>query len=132
MTASRGRRPSRAGARQLLAAVPYRNEAMQLTPRAGGGALAVVPIRRPRWLAGPLSWILPFSSHRQVQLDPAGADVLARCDGRQTVETIIEQFAAEHKLSFREAQLPVMQFLRQLTERGLIAIVGLDKDESDR
>jgi hypothetical protein len=51
------------------------------------------------------------------------------CDGRRTVEAIIEEFAADHKLSFREAQLSVTQFLRQLTQRGLIAVVGESKDD---
>jgi hypothetical protein len=83
-----------------------------------------VPMRRPRFLVPPLSWILPYSSHRRVELDALGAGVLDLCDGRRSVEAVIEAFAARHKLSFREAQLAVTQFLKQLTHRGLLAIVG--------
>jgi hypothetical protein len=43
------------------------------------------------------------------------------------VERIVESFAADHKLTFREAQLSVTQFLRMLTERGVVAIVGLEQ-----
>jgi hypothetical protein len=116
-------------AANLLAAVPYRNRAMEITFRPDGSALVSIPIPRPKFLVPPLSWILPFSPHRRVELEPVGAGVLRMCDGRRTVEAIIEEFAADHKLSFREAQLSVAQFLRQLTQRGLIAVVGGGKDD---
>lgn len=134
MSPRRGRkRPKeQASAAEMLRAVPYRNEAMQLTDRPGGGVLAAVPMRRPRYLVPPLSWILPYSTHRQVELDAVGAAVLKKCDGEHTVEAIIEELAAENRLSFREAQLPVTQFLKQLTQRGLVAVVGLNEDETAR
>ena len=46
------------------------------------------------------------------------------CDGKKPVESIIEKFAAMHKLSFREAQLAVTQFLRELLQRGVVVVVG--------
>ncbi len=92
-----------------------------------GGALVKVPPRRPRWMTPPISWVLPFSPERRVQLDAIGADVLNLCNGARRVEQIIESFASANKLTFREARIPVTQFLRQLTERGLIAIVASSK-----
>ncbi len=111
-------------AEQLLTAVPYRNRAMETHELRDGGLVAEIPMRRPRWLVPPISWILPYSSHRRVQLDAPGVEVLDLCDGRRTVEEIVEKFAAGHKLTFREAQLSVTMFLKQLTQRGLVAIVG--------
>jgi len=90
--------------------------------------LVSVPIRRPKYLVPPINWVLPFSKHRQVELEAAGAEIFRLCNGKRTVEGVIEKFAMDHKLSFREAQLPVGKFLTQLTERGLLAIVGLEKD----
>jgi len=87
-----------------------------------------VPIRRPKYLVPPISWLLPFSKYRRVELEAAGAEIFRLCDGKRRVEDVIEKFAIDHKLSFREAQLPVGKFLTQLTERGLLAIVGLQKD----
>ena len=117
-----------ASAQTLLKAVPHRNVAMELTHRRDGSTLAALPLRRPKYLVPPISWILPYSSHRRVNLDRLGAGVLDLCDGRRSVESIIEKFAADHKLSFREAQLSVTQFLKQLSQRGLVAIVGQDED----
>ena len=112
---------------QFLAAVPMVNHAAALTPMAAGGLLVEVPIPRPRYLVPPISWILPFSGQRRIELDKLGRAVLELCDGRRSVERIMETFAADHALTFREAQLSVTQFLRMLTERGVIAIVGLEQ-----
>jgi len=118
-------------AEKLLGARVYRNESMEVHRLADGALRASIPLQRPRWLVPPLSWILPFSREREVQLDALGAGVLEMCDGRRTVESMIEKFAADHTLSFREAQVSVVQFLRQLTARGLVAIVGAGEDDDE-
>jgi len=108
---------------QFLSAVPHQNAVMDVTS-SGQGVLVAVPMNRPGWLVPPISWVLPFSRHRRVQLDATGAEVLKLCDGRLTVEEIIERFAQKHKLSFREGQVAVTRFLRDLLSRGIIAMVG--------
>lgn len=107
---------------QFLSAVPHKNTEMKLE-RMREGLLVSIPVRRPGWLVPPISWIMPFSNHRRVQLDGAGTAVVELCDGKRTVEQIVETFAQEHKLSFREAQLAVTQFLRELIGRGVVALV---------
>jgi len=110
-------------ASKLLASVPHVNAKAEVkTVREG--VIVSVPVRRPNWLIPPISWVLPWSSHRRVQLDEAGTAVLALCDGQRNVEQVIETFAQEHKLSFRESQLAVTQFLRELLRRGIVAMVG--------
>lgn len=109
---------------QMFKSVPHRNAAMRVEIREDGTALVSVPIRRPRYMIPPLSWLLPFSGKRRIELDTLGASVLDMCDGKTAVEKMITRFAAAHKLSFREAQAPVVQFLKMLTQRGVIAIVS--------
>ena len=106
----------------LLHGIPFANEAMELQRRRNGGTLALVPMRRPKYLVPPFSWILPFSAKRRVELDAIGTSVLDMCDGNHTVEAIVEAFADRHGLTFREAQLSVTAFLQQLMRRGLVAI----------
>jgi hypothetical protein len=108
----------------LLASVPRKNEAAQVVP-GGQGLVVTVPVNRPKWLVPPLSWVLPFSRIRRVELDAPGRRVLELCDGHRTVEEVIETFAKEHKLSFREGQVAVTQFLRELLGRGIIVLVGM-------
>ena len=129
MSASKSERPSRdQTVSQLLTGVPMANEAMETSP-AGDGLLVSIPIERPRWLAPPISWVVPFSKLRRVQLDAIGRAVLEACDGKRTVEEVIERFAAVHKLSFRESQLAVTRFLQELVTRGLIVIVGTNETD---
>ena len=125
-------KPSQIGVGQFLRARPIRNGSMTLRRQADGSMMASIPLRRPAWLVPPLSWLMPFSSHRRVELDTVGSSVLDMCDGKRTVERIIEDFARQEKLSFREAQLPVTQFLQQLSERGMMAIVGFQNDVDPR
>ncbi|MFW6133137.1 MAG: PqqD family protein [Planctomycetota bacterium] len=126
--ASRATQKTAYPAEQLLEAVAYQNQAMEVRPLRGGGCRVEVPLNRPRWLIPPLSWVLPFSSRRRVELDVPGREVMGLCDGRRTVEEIIEKFASNHKLTFREAQLSVTTFIKQLTQRGLVVIVGEQKE----
>ena len=117
-----------ASAWEVLQSVPFRNESMSVTRGRDGGVLASIPMRRPRFLVPPLSWILPYSSHKRVSLDRMGAMVLDLCDGKRNVENIIEKFAADHKLTFRESQLLVMRFLQHLVQRGVAAVLRLQED----
>jgi hypothetical protein len=114
----------------LLSAVPQVNRAVALEPTAEG-LLVSIPTRRPRWLVAPLSWLLPFSGQRCVELDAPGKAVLELCDGQRNVEDVIERFASDNKLSFRESQLAVTQFLKELLRRGIVALVGMDRHETD-
>ena len=120
---SEAERKREMAASKLLASVPHVNAKAEVKA-VREGVIVSVPVRRPKWLIPPISWVLPWSGHRRVQLDGAGRAVLELCDGRRNVEEVIETFAQEHKLSFRESQLAVTQFLRELLQRGIVALVG--------
>ena len=111
-------------AAELLDAVPLVNRAARLLSGDKGGTLAEVPLRRPRFLVPPLSWLLPYSRVRRVQLDRLGTRILVLCNGKNTVEQIIETFADEERLTFREAQLAVIPFLQLLMQRGIVALAA--------
>jgi hypothetical protein len=109
---------------ELLDAVPVRNSEAVSEREEDGETVVAVPLRRRWYMRPPLSWVMPFSSHRRVQLDRFGTEVWRGCDGRNTTETIVERFATTHHLSFHEARLSVMQFLRELVRRGLVVMAG--------
>ncbi len=112
----------------FLHSVPWINSSMELRPKPDGTAVAEVPFHKPKYLIPPLSWVLPFGKYRRIGLDAMGLSLINLCDGRRTVEKIIEIFAVNNKLTFREAQLTVTQYLRQLTLRGVTVLVGKDND----
>ena len=81
------------------------------------------------------SVLVGAAGHGRHDLWPAGAPSqlhFLACDGRQTVEAIVDRLAANHKLTFHESRLAVMQFLRMLMQRGAVAVQlpgGPEEDE---
>ncbi len=105
----------------VLSAVPTQNSAVRVERRAHGTVL-MVPLRERRWTK-LVRLVLPLRSERGYALDRLGEEVWSACDGERTLELIVEEFAAAHQLSFHEARLCVMQFIRMLSERNLLALV---------
>ena len=111
----------------LLDAVPLRSQTVQGEKRPDGGWLLRVPLRRRWYTKPPLTWLMPLSRERAIGLDRLGSEVWEVCDGRRTVQEIVDLFAAAHDLTFHEARLSVTAFLRLLTRRGLVVVVGRPK-----
>jgi len=111
----------------LLDAVPLRSQTVRGEKRPDGGWLLRIPLRRRWYTRPPLAWLLPISRERAIRLDRLGSEVWQACDGRRTVEEIVDLFAAAHDLTFHEARLSVMEFLRRLTLRGLVVVAGRPK-----
>jgi len=120
------------GATRFLRCIPHLNEVVDVEYLDDGCSLLEVELDRPWYMVPPLTWVMPFEPVRRIQLDRLGTSLLRLCDGRRSAENMIEIFATTHKLSFREAQIPVTRFLRQLTRRGIVVLVGSDEvqDES--
>jgi hypothetical protein len=114
---------------ELLAAVPVRNQAVQTEQRGPKELILYVPLRKRWFNSPPVTWVLPISQRRGVGLDALGAEVWKACNGRSGTLEIIRRFAEAHGLAFHEARVSVCTFLRMLTERKLIAMVGADGGE---
>ena len=106
----------------MLAARPIPNAAAVVGRPADGGA--VIRVRRERsWLTRPpLSWIVPAGRERRVALDARGAQAWDLCDGRRTVEEVVDVCAARLGLTFHESRVAVTGYLRELIRRGVLAI----------
>lgn len=128
MTGQRG--ADRLTQEALLQAMLYRNESVRVD-EVPNGRILYVPIRRRWWMNPPFNWLFPFRSERKFSLDRLGCEVWDACDGKNTVELIVEQFSERHSISFHEARMAVMQFVRELVRRELIAAALPDPEESE-
>lgn len=108
---------------QTLAARPTPNRAVRVE-RRGAALVLFVPLRRPWWLRGPVAWLLPLRSEKAVALDALGQEVWRACDGKRDLESLVEDFAARHRLGFHEARLTVMRFLQMLAQRKMLVLIG--------
>ena len=109
---------------RLLAAVPVGNEAVRREDR-GESVVLFLPLKKKWWMP-IVSRFLPIRTEQGFQLDGLGLEVWQACDGQHTTEQIVENFAQRHRLTFHEARLTVLQFLRMLVQRNLVVMVGHD------
>ena len=107
---------------KLLGGVPYRNRRVTLEENENGAVLWA-PLRRRWWMRAPFNWIMSFSDKKGFRLDPVGLEVWKACDGERTIQQIINDFSREHRVSFHEARIAVMQFVQTLAKRELVAVV---------
>jgi len=100
---------------------PARDRFLDLLRSAvAGGTLTKLTLGKHRGRDGTLQNLLV----RPVALKsgPHLAFVWRHADGTRTVEALITTFAEHHQLSLREAEVPVLAFLKTLTQRNLIAL----------
>ena len=113
---------------ELYRAVPVQNEGAKRLPVKDGLVLEI-PLKKPAGRWSLLAWFVPVSSHRRVYLDELGCSVFVDCDGKTSVRKIIHRFADRYRLTFHEARLSIMMFLKSLIRRGALAIVLKRKGE---
>ncbi len=89
------------------------------------GALEIIVSMQKPWylFVPPLSWMVRVGKTRTLQLDRLGARVWDLCDGKRSVEEIVDEFAKAYSLSFHEARTSVTMYLKMLVQRGALAIV---------
>ncbi len=107
----------------MLCATPVRNHAARESRSDGDQVVVEVPRRRPGWLVPPLSWVVRPPGTRRIALDRLGTQVWSFCDGRRTVENVIDAMADAQRLTFHEARVAVTGYLRMLGERGALVVV---------
>lgn len=103
---------------QLLSAVVVRNELVREHALADRVRL-IAPVERTglgRVFGGG-------AVEKRFDLDALGTWVWQHVDGVQTVEALIEAFAAGQRVNLREAEVAVTAFLKMLVKRGLVALV---------
>ncbi|HAS81475.1 MAG TPA: hypothetical protein DCS43_02045 [Verrucomicrobia bacterium] len=84
-----------------------------------GKLYVTVKYMRPRWqrLMGGAE-----TCERTFGMDAYGRRVYELCDGRQTVESIVQRFATAVRVSLPESEMAVTKFMRTLLTKGLIAM----------
>jgi hypothetical protein len=117
--------------RRTLALKPVRNPQLAWEPETGPAPVVIrIPLQRrpvPRpllWLATRLARTSP-PDVRRLELDAIGSFVWRASDGQRTVREMIWLLATEHKLNRKDAEVALLEFLRQLSARQLLAFANL-------
>jgi len=108
-----------------LGCIPVRNPLVLENRLDSGEMLLSYPETIRPWFAGILRKMKKESELRRLrklQLDILGAGVWDLVDGESTVMEIIDSFAGLHQLYHKEAEVSVIQFLRELGRRGIVGM----------
>jgi len=114
---------------QALAARPFRNPELEVEYNDAGE----IELKRPRrrtWWVNLLAKFGSVPEYQTLTLDKVGTAVWDLCDGEHTVRELIDRLADEHKLSRKEAEVSMVAYLRQLAQRGIIALAIEGKKET--
>ncbi len=112
-----------------LCCIPVRNSQVLENRLDSGEILLSYPETLRPWFS---SLILRMNKKaelrrmRKLQLDILGTGVWDLIDGKSTITEIIASFAKLHLLYHKEAEISVVQFLRELGRRGIVGMKQLN------
>lgn len=108
-----------------LHTVPVRNGKLKISPLAQDPAVLVVEVELfYRSLLGLVAPLVGARRRKRYELAGLSRELFESLDGRKTVENLIDTLRTEDKLTFLEARALVMQYLKDLMQRGLVVIVA--------
>ncbi|MBS7628053.1 PqqD family protein [Candidatus Bathyarchaeota archaeon] len=111
---------------QFLQLVPLRNPALKWKRyRSGEVYIILEGPRRParRGIASKLFPVASSPRTKRIILDKIGSFVWELCDGNNTIDDIITKLSEAHKLTRREAEIPLRAYLQTLAKRGFIGVL---------
>lgn len=82
-----------------------------------------IPVRRDKRTDFLAKILKVPESDRHIQLDEVGSAVWEVCDGEHDIDSIIKLLCNRYKLTRREAEVSVREFLKMLAQRNLIGLL---------
>ena len=114
------RRAPRLTREQSLNALPVRNTLVEYR-RTEEGEIEISIPRREDLIGKLMALVFFVPKKRKVVLEAVGSDVWEMCDGQHTVSQIIDALVKKHKLTRREVEASLTEYLRKLGKRRLVA-----------
>ncbi len=115
------RTPPEITRRQAMQVRPLRNPTLEWKHNEEGNVVATLT-RRAGLKGKVITFFLAVPEARPIVLDEVGSFVWDMCDGQHSVEQIVEALRQKYKLSRREVEISLNEYLRMLGKRGMIAV----------
>lgn len=112
-----------------LSAAVVRSPSVRVEPRSDGGLALYVPFNSSAFVERLSRRLGGGTGEARVELDEMGAFVWEMCDARTTVREMIDRLAEHYRISRKDAEASLTDFLKSLTRRRLIALI-IPKDET--
>ncbi len=106
---------------QALAIKPLRNPNLEWQYNEEGYVVAMLT-RRGGATGKLINFFIAVPEERPVVLDEVGTFVWKMCNGEHSIEQIGEALSDEYKLTRREVEVSLNEYLRMLAKRGMILV----------
>ena len=116
------RRPSPLTREQALEARPVRNPSLKWRLNDEDNVEVIIPRRSDR-LGRVMGFLFYVPENRPIVLDEVGTRVWHLCDGERTVAEMRQTLCDEYKLSKREVEVSLTEYLRTLGKRGMLGFL---------
>ena len=104
---------------QAMDARPVRNPALHW--KVNDQDNVVITVERRGDIPGKaLGWLFMVPERRSITLDDVGSMVWVNCDGKNTVTEIVAMLSSRLKITKRETEVSLTEYLRTLGKRGKI------------
>ena len=118
MPSLRKRKP-RLSRNAAMAARPYTMPGIKVQTTDDGVMKISIHFQRSEWQ----KWFgAPAEYEKQFELDSLGCEVFNACDGKTSVEKIVEGFAASHGFNIAEAEMAVTRYMKTLITKRIIGM----------
>ena len=115
--------------RQALQVRPLRNPRLKWEYNEEGYVVATLS-RRSGLRGRLITFFLAVPETRPVVLDEVGTFVWDMCDGEHSVEQLVQALCKKYKLSRREVEISLNEYLQMLGKRRMI-VVAVPKEITD-
>ena len=103
----------------MLGSKPVRNELVEWE-RDENGEVVIRLTRVDNWKVKVLAKLFYIPKQRKIGLDTVGSQVWEMCDGKHSVDGMIQILAKEYKLNRKEAEVALMAYLKKLGQKRLV------------
>ena len=104
---------------ETLAVRPVRNQLLAWE-EARVGELRIKAPRPKTWIIKLFSKYANVPLYKEIILEELGRWTFLNCDGEKTVKEIIIGFAERYNINIKEAEISILEYLKQLARRNLI------------
>ena len=104
----------------LLRSIPVRNPTLTWVKDEEGRVTVLIPRKGTSKLLKRIALLPPV---KRVRFDDIGSYVWELCDGKRTVEDIIQELCKTYNLTRKEAETPLLVHLDRLRKRRIIGML---------
>jgi len=112
----------------ILEAIPLRNATIKWEENDEGEVSIVIPPKDKTWVK-IITKIFMIPGKRVVVLDEIGSFVWMQCDGEHTIKDIINSLTGKYRLTRKEAEVSLINYMRTLGKRGMLGFAIQDPNK---